>query len=178
MKDFSITRIPDNDLIGLLFPPLVSLSEYEIDVIHPEYIKGYSITSSGNVSTNTLRQYAVVDLSDYDYALVPVQADGQGHYYYTGCRNNQSTGSITGSQYCCLYSSIINTCYALFKIASDNYACVNTEKDNDLPVIGFKRHRSDGVNPKSPAYTIEVKEAVEEPVEEPVEKTVKRSTKK
>lgn len=175
MKDFSITRIPDNDLIGLLFPPLVSLSEYEIEVIHPEYIKGYSITSAGNAASNANRQYAVVDLSKYDYAFVPDQTDGQGHFYYTGFRSDPSTGAINSSQYINFYSPIATTCYGLCAITTNVYACVNTIKDNDLPVIGLKRHRSDGVNPKSPIKNIDVKD---EPIEEPVEKTVKRSTKK
>lgn len=175
MNDFSITRIPDHNLFGLLFPPLTDISEYMFEIIQPEYIKNYYISSAGTPTSGNGRQYAILDLNNFDFALVPVHSTGSGNT--TGFRANPSSGAIVNDQQIYVKTPTTDTAaYMLAVIQSTTrYACINSILGADLPVIGLKRTRSDGVNPKSPAKEPDVKE---EPIEEPVEKTVKRSTKK
>ena len=149
MQDFSITRIPNNDLIGLLFTPLVSLSEYEIEVIHPEYVNGYYYTTSGQSTAQTGMQIADLDVSKYDYVLLPIVTSYTG--VCSGLRQTLGSGSIVKRAAITIPDNSITTLYVLFSVSSAfKYAALSTLNDRSYPVIGFRRHRSDNVNPRSP----------------------------
>ena len=177
MKDYSITRIPNNDLIGLLFYPIVSLSEYEIEVIHPEYVDGSVVTGSGSLSPDSTMSYAVVDVSKYDYVIAPITTDIAGTSYYTGFNATGIGAYISSSKAISLRSGSNGgtiTAWGIFKIDSQHIKCViNCRVNAKMPVIGLRRHRSDNVNPRSPQRPelepIEIRERQEsepEPVPE------------
>lgn len=172
MKSFSITRIPNNDLIGLLFPPLVSLSEYEIEVIHPEYIEGGYFQSTGTIITDTGYKYSITDCNKYDFVLIPTMSNGFS--VYSGLRSDPDSGSLTArSLITHTAANRENSSWWLVGIYNNiGYVC-NSISTNvpDLPIIGLKRHRSDNVNPRSPQRPepIEIRERQEsepEPVPE------------
>lgn len=185
MADFSITRVPDRNLFGLLFPPLTDISEYEIEVIQPEYIDGYRCNIDGSLAASSLWCYAVEDVSKYDYVLMPL-TNKTSSGYSSGLNDVGVGASFANFSFSVRATSFECSCYALMPISGTTHvAIINTLVDYKLPLVGFKRHRSDGVNPKSPLNEPDVKEELieepvikDEPIEEPVEKTIKRSTKK
>ena len=153
MKDFSITRIPNNDLIGLLFPPLVSFSEYEIEVVKPEYTDNAYINSdSGAITPHSAGTMAcaAVDVSKYDYVLIPCSSDRGG--FTSGLNINGIGSPMYGDLRLTIrtISDSLASSYAILRVGIYHYALINVIKTYKLPLIGFRRHRSDNVNPRSP----------------------------
>ena len=146
-NDFGLIRQKNHNLFACLFPNLKDISEYEFEVIYPEYIEGY--TTNGSTTTADVRFcYAVEDVSKYDMILYP--AYGIGTTAIQSGMNSTGLGaSLT------VYSSIRGYTNGMYTynltqvvVGVRDHLIINSGTGEYLPYIGFKRHRTDGVNPK------------------------------
>ena len=154
MIDFSITRIPNNDLIGLLFPPLLSFSDYEIEIVKPEFVEDKALASStGSIYSAPDRKCAVIDISKYDYIIVPVDTK-ENEGFCSGLREHFESGGFQNKSIKMMQtgSTLPLTAWGVLEIIPPFIcACINLQKNSKIDfVIGFRRHRSDNVNPRSP----------------------------
>lgn len=147
LNEYGLIRQPNHSLIGLFFPPLISLSEYEIEVVYPEYTNGYYYPTNGVRDINASCKAGLADISKYDYVIVPAMSPGSGLTCASGLRVQLNSGALLpttiakgdNAEPCCSH--------ALCKVDNNKYAAVSCLIDYNLPIIGFKRHRSDHVNP-------------------------------
>ena len=150
---FGIIRQPYFNLLGLLFNPLLDISEYEFEIINPEYIDGSYVTGAGQILSEAAFSYAVQDVSKYDYVLLPIALKGTINTRRTGFRADPNSGAINTQANIAANSNgpgLYSTAYFLTDVDdSMPYAVVNALSDWHPPIIGFIRHRNDGVNPKS-----------------------------
>lgn len=141
-NDFGIIRQADRNLFALLFPPLTDISEYECEIIMPEYIDESYYYSNGTLENNILYSHADVDCTKYDYILAPTSSVGVNAV--SGLRAAPGTGAVTERAQ--VFSTNANS-YSLFIIGDRKFLAISVLTNFKLPVIGFRRHRSDGANP-------------------------------
>ena len=126
---------------------LFHLSELHAELIPVEYVDSTLIDVSGITQASATYKSGWVDISEYDYVLVPVNIIGIGSPAPFIGTAPSIGGNITG-QYArgtnmygwLLYT--VSTATPYLAITS----LQNTPDELCMP-IGFKRHRSDGVNP-------------------------------
>lgn len=130
------------DQIGLCFPPLMMLGPANITLIEPEWVEDYAISStSGNTSAVTGFHYAIFDVTEFDYVLLPISKDSStatctGLCHGPGTSLTARISSTIPAGYDALVSA-----YAIFKVDADNnldYAGVTTRNDAYYPILGFK----------------------------------------
>lgn len=139
-KDLSLIALPLLDTNG--YP--LDVSQCYIEEIIPEFIDGYNLNGSGQAVANASYKYAWIDANKYDYVIFPLYSDTTN--IYSGRAGNIG-GSING-----FYMSGNSVKgYAILPVTQFNYfvgiSCLKAVKDEDIVVIGIKRHRSDNVNP-------------------------------
>lgn len=147
---FGIERHREADLLACLFPTLLNLSEYNFEIILPEYIDGAYFTSNGSLQSSSNYAYAVVDISKYESVLVPCSTRGAGDF--SGIRSTaDDTGPFSRKGYITGVTAdgYLHSAYMLFERESTClYAIMSVDISTKyMPVIGFRRHRSDHVNP-------------------------------
>lgn len=87
MKKFSITRQNpgENDLLGLLFPPLADIGSLHIEEIEPEWVSGLLSSSSGGVTADAVFVYSITDVAEYDYVIFPMSKNKDVNQYAGLC---------------------------------------------------------------------------------------------
>lgn len=155
-NDFGLIRQKDHNLFALLFPYISDISEMHIELRYindNEWMPGYISNSNGRVTSTESMKYAVIDVSKYDYVLIPSSAnieEGPSAYSaYTGLTISQSEINIS-YRAPLTPSSNNQSSYVFFELLHTDYkyAVLNQSKEHNMPIIGFIRHRSDNVNPK------------------------------
>lgn len=150
MADFSLTRIPNRNLLGVMFPALADISEYDFEIIQPEYSSGHYFSAAGKfLSVAANLSAATVPISGYDFVLSPAANSGTTQCG-TGLNSaDESTltprTAMTGASNTDEYKLFG---YVLFKVDSELYLRITSVTGLNLPVIAFKRKRNDEVNPK------------------------------
>ena len=150
-NDFGIIRQADHNLFALLFKTCTDISECNYEIVMPEYVQGGYYTTNGSIASNINYANAIVDISEYDYVIIPCTSIGPGAF--SGIRDSADTSSpldIKGYVTGITAENTVMSAYFCFenKNKSHLYALISVRKDDaNLPLIGFKRHRSDHVNP-------------------------------
>lgn len=146
-NDFGIIRQADHNLLACMFPNFPDISEYDFEIINPEYIDGGLIVSNGGYTASPAFSYAVVNISKYDYVLAYAAATG-ATVISSGTTGSQSGTGEAFSRYGGAKSTLglVTSLWTLIPVDKD-YLVLNTVNKLYAPVIGFKRHRSDHVNP-------------------------------
>lgn len=87
MKKFSITRQKpgENDLLGILFPPLADIGSLHIEEIDPEWVTGLISASTGTITADSDFVYSITDVADYDYVIFPVSKNKDVNIYCGLC---------------------------------------------------------------------------------------------
>lgn len=87
MKKFSITRQKpgENDLVGILFPPLADIGSLHIEEIEPEWVTGLIGASSGTITADSDFVYSITDVADYDYIIFPMAKNKDVNIYSGLC---------------------------------------------------------------------------------------------
>lgn len=129
-----------------------NLSEYQLDIIYPEYIDGgYKISWSTPATPAANMSYAqITGLSIYDYILMPLSINIYASFT-VGLVNDELNITNTRAGIG-LYGSgdgRISSSYAFLNNTNSHFdkAITNVCSNMKYPVIGFKRTRADGVNP-------------------------------
>ena len=147
-NDFGIIRQADHNLFACLFPTLMDISEYDFEIVYPEYQYHKAYSSTGAIGGSAYCDTGVIDISKYDYVLAPAGATGAATQSprVTGQRDNPTSGAFD-EVYFSVDSLYHISSYALSEVKK-HYLCATIPTETNLPVIGFIRKRSDGANPK------------------------------
>lgn len=136
------TALPVGDLIGIYFPELAMLGNACVEVIEPEWVEDYYISStSGGTTAKTGYHYAFVDVSSYDYVIIPIyKAEVTG--MYTGLCHGPGT-TIQPRVAITMASGYTDPAcaYCSFKVDVDNdldYAAITCKNTAYTPVLGIR----------------------------------------
>lgn len=152
-NDFGIIRQADHNLFAMLFPPLTDASEYDFEIIQPEYEDGYRFTLQ-NKESNDNQACAIVDISGYtncERIFIPVAS--YGGTAFSGTKNTLTLPASFGS---CIQAQLthsfsyynIPSCYGcIVKAPNYNYVYVSDYIQAKRPIILALRKRNDHVNP-------------------------------
>lgn len=141
MRDVATVRQQPgfNDLIALCFPILDDLSNAAIEVIDCEWADGYVSSTSGDITADTDYKNTLVDVSAYDWVLIPMFKKGSTTTYSGLCSGagtsiTQRLTAAVGAGY------TEDTCYYALMPTSEtsNYVLATVSADNPTPVIGIK----------------------------------------
>lgn len=150
-NDFGLIRQLDHTLLACLFPLIKDITEYDIELryVKPDEwnLEYYYSSNSGAKANNPKMKCAIIDISRYSYLLIPTTTVAQSQSVYTGLGVGTDTGI---NQRVVITSGLgpVDSYTLVERYRSYKYASINERKEDNLPIIGFIRHRSDGVNPK------------------------------
>lgn len=139
-NNFGLQRHPEIDLIALPFPNIGDLSNKSLEIINPEWIEDTTISSIQGVTTSVQGYHcAIVDVSEYDYVIIPCGKDGPNGVYSGLCTGPGTTLSYritptapsANTEYILAY-------FCLKVLPSANYAAVTVKSDSTAPIIGIK----------------------------------------
>lgn len=147
MRDYSIVRqFPGfKDHIGL--PYIKDLSNCALELIEPEYVDGYFISTVSESAVNTPLAQANMKMAtffneDYDALLLPASRPDSAIAWATatsGIRPANDSGNLLSAiQLHRGTSTDARVGYALITSAKNMYAYISMCKDDYLPVIGIK----------------------------------------
>lgn len=147
---FGIIRNKYLDLFGCMFENYLNLSEYEFEIVEPEWIDDYYFQNgTGPIVSNGL-SYSITDASKYEYVLIPGSIN-KALQSASGFLVSESAVSLSNN-YMIFRSSVenrLNTYYTFQQVSHGTpYILANVVTEMKAPIIGFIRHRSDNVNPK------------------------------
>lgn len=146
-NDFGLIRQKDKTLIGLPFNVLKDISEYYIEVLKPTWQDGFMWTATNTYIESATSKSCKIDVIKYDYVILPASNNVGGPYVRTGLSGEADE---EGMSYNVDLRPAGSQCYVLFSVpkTAAHFAKVTIGIDDDLPLIGLKRHRTDNVNPK------------------------------
>lgn len=150
-NDFGLIRQKDHNLFALLFPNLADISEYDIEVLYVDpasWNLNRAVTGQAQVTIRNGMKYAIVDASKYDYILLPISTIVLTNGIYNGSISSSTLEETHNRIFIRNLSEGGLTVYALLQIDDYKYVVLNQRINDNIPIIGFRRHRSDGVNPK------------------------------
>ena len=134
---------PVGDQIGMYFPMVYDLGKCAVEAIVPEWIEDYYISNSstGATTAKTGYHYAFVDVSAYNWVILPIyKSEVTG--MYTGMCHGSGT-AIQPRVAITMASGYTDPAiaYCAFKVDPDNnldYAAITCKSDAYTPVIGIK----------------------------------------
>lgn len=137
---FTLWKQADRDLIGLFFPQLADLDPASVEVIDQEFIDGYFISAAaGTTTANAAYKYAITDVSDYDYVLIPSGLLSPGTPLCglcagagTGLSPRFAMSANVG------YTETINGYMCIPVDETNHYTAVSQLADVDMPLLGIK----------------------------------------
>ena len=144
-NEFGLIRQKDKTLIGLPFNVPKDISDYYIEVLAPTWQDGFMWRSSNTIAPNDMSKACKINVSKFDYVILPI-SNKTDVYVRSGLSGESDESSFSknvdvrpnGAQ-----------AYACFEVTETRtFAKVTIGLNDELPIIGLYRHRSDNVNPK------------------------------
>lgn len=149
---YGLIRNPNLNLIALPFVYLYHLEEYEIELIDvntsSRVLNSYSgayYSAAGTRGSYASSNCYDIDIDGFEYVLLPVSRMNLNTTVYSGTTDDITSSPITFNKRVGL--AYDGSLYAAIPVDTSIAAAVSLAVDNDLPILGFRRHRSDHVNP-------------------------------
>lgn len=141
---YGIIKQPGENVLDLIAMPFFSNMDLDIaniSVLYPEYEDGYYYTQSGTKTAGAAWCAGELDLTGYDYVIMPMIISSGGTSVYTGLRSDPDSGTLNPRVTIGLPSGDFGdtvTAWMLVAIGTKPHLFITNKTSMHIPVAAIK----------------------------------------